>query len=819
MPICQLCLAERAKKTEYVIINTTHLVKHGVTLKEYIERFGDPSREPRPVSVPRRNTTTGEVVAKLKKPKKVLNHHQEKTIEDIYVLEETIEVPDNFIMIVESNKEMLTQMLECIYKYKRISIDTETTGLDMFNDHITDIIISVYEPTYMHNYFIPFEHVDRDDVRIPGQLDIKETIALLRPIIESETIMKSTYNDYFDAIMLWTSYGIELKGLVDKRCIPKLVGDKMVFKDWDQKTPWLGGWDGLIGAKILNENETSHKMKDIYKKYLHADEPFEQIKRLGVETFEEQFGKIRFYRVPLKVATCYAGKDGYMTRRIEEFQKPYIDKTGGLSKIYYGIEMPLLDILIDMRKTGIAVDLPFAKALEDELVAEREITSDQIKEAIGDINLNSPKQLSNALFNELKYPRIEGDSTKASVLEELAERGYEVAELIHDYKKKEKIIGTYLTNLPELVSKLTGRVHCRFNQSGTKTGRFSSSDPNLQNLPAKFKKVRRIFKASEGYALISGDFSQIEPRLLSHVADDPIMIQTYLDDKDIYSTMAAKIFSLVANRLVEKLNFQITELGRIFKTIEPEAQVEHLGSLHKQIITDGFTFYDITRTQWGSKELTSDDCFDGTLYRKFCKTLLLGMMYAMSEKGLSARLKIDESDAKDIMDFFFKAFPNIKKKTAEIQRFCKSEGYVETDWGRKRRLPDIWSEEFWIRKKAERQVLNSVIQGGAADLMKIAILLVGYDQRIKDLGGRLLLTVHDELILEAPKENAIQVAKYLIEDMINVAELKVPLKVDAEIYTDGRWYGESIDLKRTDTGWRLMDGKTEIQESDINWTV
>lgn len=479
MPICALCVRDSAKKTEYGIINSNHLSKHGYTLQDYVKEFGDPNRDSQQLGSSRKNTSPKSVADKVNKPKKALTYHQEKTIDDLYALEETIQVPDNFICLMESNRHLFDVMLDLILKYKKFSIDTETTGLDMFQDHITDIIITIYEPTYMHNYFIPFEHVDRNDVRVPGQLNAHEVIARLKPILESDDIKKSTYNDYFDDIMLWSSYGVELKGIVDPNAYPRLVDNKMLRSEWKKGDVWNGGWDGLIGAKILNENETSHKMKDIYKKYLHSDEPFPQIKQLGVETFEEQFGKIRFFRVPLKVATCYGAKDGYMTRRVEEFQKPYIDETGRLDEIYYGIEMPLLPVLIDMRKTGISVDLDFAKKLEIELSEEREKTMKKIQVLLGDINLNSPKQLAYALFDQLKYPRIDKDSTRAEVLEELAERGYEVAEWIGDYKKKEKLIGTYLTNLPNIVSKRTGRVHCRFNQNGTKTGRFSSSDPNL----------------------------------------------------------------------------------------------------------------------------------------------------------------------------------------------------------------------------------------------------------------------------------------------------------------------------------------------------
>jgi DNA polymerase-1 len=191
------------------------------------------------------------------------------------------------------------------------------------------------------------------------------------------------------------------------------------------------------------------------------------------------------------------------------------------------------------------------------------------------------------------------------------------------------------------------------------------------------------------------------------------------------------------------------------------------------------------------------------------------MMYSMSEKGLAKRLRISEDDSLAIMSYFFKRFPKIQKKITELKYFCRANGYVETMWGRKRRLPDIWSEEWWIRKKAERQVLNSVVQGSAADVMKLAMLAVGYDQRIKDLGGILLLTVHDELILECPKNQAVEVAKLVVEDMTTVCELSVPLKVDAELFMDGRWYGESVNLKRKGDDWVLLKDSEKIDEEQL----
>jgi DNA polymerase I-like protein with 3'-5' exonuclease and polymerase domains len=321
---------------------------------------------------------------------------------------------------------------------------------------------------------------------------------------------------------------------------------------------------------------------------------------------------------------------------------------------------------------------------------------------------------------------------------------------------------------------------------------------------------------------------------LAHIADDANMIQAYIEGKDIYSTMAAFVFTLVAKGFSEKLNM----------TRATEADLAHYASpVYKYLLDNKFVYRDgyyygamtedhyVSEGAWKYKEITIDDCYDGSLFRKYMKTLLLGMMYSMSEKGLASRLKISEADALEIMNYFFRAFPNIKKAMNYYKSFCKQNGFVETMDGRKRRLPDIWAEEWWLRKKAERQVLNSVIQGSAADVMKKAMLAVGQDQRIKALGGKLLLTVHDELILECPKETAVQVTKYVIEDMVGVCALKVPLKVDGEIFTDGRWYGESVAIKNKKGDWKIIksieeiiDGKKvhkdiEITETQIEWAT
>ncbi len=700
MPLCQIC------DREFSLINNNHLKTHDTTLTEYIKEYGNPNTG--------RTSTSPKDIAKKMNKKKKFTHHQMKTIDEIYELEKTIVVPDKFICVMEENKEKLDEAIRLAYQYKSISVDTETTGLDPFEDKITDLIITIHEPTYCHNYFIPMGHVDREDKIIPGQLTVDYVKDKVRAMLEDSEIEKAYFLGYFDLLMIWCNWGYLPRGIA---------------------------WDGLIGGHILNENERSHKMKDLYGKYLQDAETDPQIKALGVETYEEQFGKIKFYRVPLKVATCYGGKDGYMTRKLREFQQPYIDKIPGLSKVFYEVELPLVEELVKMRKEGIGVDLEFNEKVRLSMQEELEKDEKYISDTLGDINLRSPQQVAKALFDDLGLPEIEERSTKASVLERLEERGYEVAGVLINYKKKQKLLGTYLETMPSLVKKQTGRVHCRFNQSGPKTGRFSSSDPNLQNVPTKDPRLRQIYIARPGNVLISADFSQIEPRILAHISEDPTMIQAYREGHDIYSSMAAGVFSMVEER-----------------------------------------------------EVTIEECGDGTSYRKQMKTLLLGMMYSMSSKGLSGRLGIKESEAKRIMDSFFNHYPNIRKHIRDLKVFCKEHGYVSTLDGRKRRLTSIWSDEWWERKKAERQLLNAEIQGTAADIMKRALYKVSTDQRITILGGKLLLTVHDELISEAPYETAIEVSKYMIEDMSGVVNLKVPMSVDAEISVDGRWYGKTVDL-------------------------
>jgi len=724
-------LSEECKVCGKVLgcLNTNHLRTHNMTLEEYREKYGGGKDKVKKIA---------RKVNSSKRKTKSLSYQSARTLEELYEMDKTIVIPKKFTRITRDNQALLKDIAEMAFDYKSVSIDVETTGLNPFHDIITDLVITINkEETYSHNYHIPLLHVDRNDQLIPGQIPVEVARDWIRPILQSKDIEKVFFNAYFDCMMFW--------------------------EVWDTFTNNIA-FDGYIAGKLLNENEKSHKLKDLYGKYLAEDEPDAEIKSLGVETFEEQFGKIKFFRVPMNVATCYACKDGYMTRRLMEFQKYYIDTTGRISNVFYNIEMPLVPVLLNMRKEGIHLDLDRAKELDGLLEQEASEIEVRLREIIGDININSPKQLSHKLYKELKLPDLYKGSTKKEALQDLSDLGYEAPGLILAFRGKEKLRSTYTTPAGDYIQKKTGKVHTSFNQVSARTGRFSSNNPNLQNIPARTdKRIRTMFMVEPGYVLVANDFSQIEPRILAHVSQDPVMLEAYRKGLDIYSTMAAEVYSEIEGRT-----------------------------------------------------LTPEDCGDGTVYRTNMKTILLGIMYNMSRKGLAKKLRIEEHQAQDIIDSFYSRFKGVAKYERELKRFCRSEGYVETLYGRKRRLPDIWSDQHWIRAKTERQVLNSVIQGTAADIMKLAMLELGRDQQIYDLGVRMLLTVHDEIDSKVPLNVAIEASKLMVEAMLRSWKLSVPIKVDTDIYVDRRWYGECVSLKKKGEEWVLSHNGKVIDEDEFN---
>lgn len=807
MPVCQIC-GQSLK-----VINANHLRQHGITLEQYIVKYGDPNKAALGSRRPSTSVQAVKLLADQKEKKaksRMLTAPQERSLDDLYKLEETIVVPRNFYWVDQNNPEILDLVIELIKEYGEVSVDTETTGLDVFRDELTHLVLTPSDPGRNYNIVIPLYHVDREDKVLPNLLPRDYVVSKVKPILEDERIRTNWFNLYYDWFMV-KQLGIRVANIVPERYRPRFDGRRMIQPTWDKAIDkWDGGWDGYIAAHILMENEPSYRLKDLYAKYLHKSEPNEEIRALGVESFEELFNKIKFFRVPKKVATCYACKDGHITRRLKEFQKPYIDSVGSLDRILYTIEFPQIEPLCEMREHGIAVNLETAKKIGVELGKKRDEALAKVYAEVGQINLNSPKQVAHAFYDELGLPDLNKGtkrerSTRAEVLEELAELGYDVAQNLVDYRKMDKLITSFIDPIEQMLGP-DGRIHSKFNQNGTKTGRYSSSEPNMQQMPNRYGIVRTMITADPGEVLIGGDFSQIEPRLMAHTCEDEAMVQAYRDDKDLYSVMASRIFSFIAEKLAGELN---SRLG----SLDMEDPVHGLSPIRQQLFKDEFVYLD--GGKFKPKPLTPDDCVDGTLYRKVMKTLMLAMGYGMTDFGLARRLKIDEAEAHSIFSDFYDSFLKLKLSIEAAKRFAFREGYVETAWGRKRRIDDVWSDQRWIRRKAERKVFNSIIQGGAADMMKIAMLLVWYDPRLKDLGFKMRLTVHDELIGSVPKQNAFKAAQLMIEDMIGCAELLVPLKVDAEIYLTGEWNADSASVKFKNGKPVLIYKDQEVNPRDL----
>lgn len=798
MPVCQIC------GRELKLINSNHLSQHGMTLDQYIEQYGDPNKSSLGGL---RKTTNARAVKEKAANKRTLTTQQSRTIDDLYELEKTIKVPSTFYWVDQSNVEVLHHVIDLIKQYGKVAVDTETTGLDPYVDRVTHVILTPYDPGRKYNIMIPLYHEDREGNKLPGLIDQEYVTKLLKPVLEDPAIRTVWFNLYFDQLMLENSMGIRVANIVPEKYLPKLVDGRMQFYQWQKGVDvWDGGWDASPASHILNENEPSHKLKDLYARYIYPNETDPDIKALNVETYEEQFGKIKFYRVPKKVATCYGAKDGYITRKMEEFQRPYIDSRGSLDSVLYTLEFQLILPLCDMRQRGIRLDLETAKKVGGEIEEKKEAAIQRVYAQLGEnINLNSPKQVSQALFHDLGLPDLQKGSTKAAVLEELADLGYDVAQDLIDYKKMDKLYGSFIAPAEDFISP-DGKVHCRFNQLGTKTGRFSSSGPNMQQIPARYGVIRTMFVADEGDVLLGGDFSQIEPRLTAHTCGDQSMIDSYVQGKDLYSMMASKVFTLLAERTATELNHRLAS-GHL----NEDDPVHGMAPIRQTLYRDGFLYRNTPESggDFTHKSLTPEDCYDGTLYRKMMKTLLLGILYGMSGYGLAARLKISEEDADTIINDFYKSFPKLKGTMDRFKRFATREGYVETEWGRKRRIPDVWAEEKWIRRKAERQLFNSVIQGGAADLMKKAMISVMYDPRLAELQYYPLLSIHDELIGSVPRSNAIEAIRLMVEDMVNCQKLSVPLKVDGEIYVSGAWNSDSISYKGGGFKW---NGQTIPEE-------
>lgn len=696
--------------------------------------------------------------------------------------------------IITTEPELARYMID-IYKNNIAAIDTETNSLDPILGQVVGFCF--YTPGRKAVY-VPTNHTDLQGNRLEGQLSNKDVARFLEAVVNVKWIF---HNAKFDYRFIFNSTGLKLR----------------VY------------WDTQIAAKCLNENEDNHKLKPLHAKYVLKDVS------LGKEvTFDKLFDGMPFNYVPIEDGYIYAAGDAIKTFELYEFQYPFLtaehevcqsrDLTK-LAKMYHEIEMEVLPVVAEMENAGVEIDNERAKKLSTEYNERLKSVEEKINAIISKmdfsglkpeliakldnpVNIGSPTQLAIIIYDLLgikspnpKMPR----GTGAPILEELVAKKvpyYELFELILEHRGLSKLIGTYIDKMPQLVNEKTGRLHGSFHQYGAKTGRFSSSDPNLQNIPSRNKEIRKMFKAADGNVIIGCDYSQQEPRVLAHLTwtlfGDSRMKDAYAEGRDLYSWMASEIYQMPYDEC---------------KEFRPDGSVNP----------------------------------EGKKRRSSVKSIILGLMYGRGTKAIADQLGWTYQEAQRVTDMFFKSFPAIKDVIDYYLNMARSFGYVETVYGRKRRLPEINLPlfEFYMNGKqlevkdeiayfykkmarmkpdekkafakrlkqdhgikvidnggkiaeAERQCLNSVIQGSSADITKKAMIALHKNKRLKELGYFIILTVHDEVLMEGPEEHALEAAEIMSKVMIEAPsdEITVPMKCDSEIVRF--WYGDDItnELKK-----------------------
>jgi len=433
-------------------------------------------------------------------------------------------------------------------------------------------------------------------------------------------------------------------------------------------------------------------------------------------------------KVAIEAVGMYACADADMTLRLHAIVRGELIERNQL-ELYEKLEVPLVPVLKDMEMHGVLVDVPYLEEMSQDIGSQiGKLEQDIYRHAGHPFNLNSPKQLGEVLFQELNLPVVRstktGPSTDAAVLEQLRD-AHPMVGLLLEYRNLDKLRGTYVDALPRLVHPRTGRVHTSYNQAGTSTGRLSSSDPNLQNIPVRDeigRKVRRAFVAPPGHVLLGCDYSQVELRMLAHVSEDPQMIAAFERDEDVHATTAAAIF--------------------------------------------GLDLDDVTYEQ-----------------RSMAKAINFGLMYGMSRYGLAARTNLSAEEAGEFIDAYFTRFAGVRRYLDDTIAQARERGYVETIMGRRRYFPELTQHTInqTVQNAAERAAVNMPIQGSAADILKVAMIQLHDRLQSGSLDAHMILQVHDELVLEVAEKDLAAATDLLVETMSNAAKLRVPLKVDVSV--------------------------------------
>jgi len=528
--------------------------------------------------------------------------------------------------------------------------------------------------------YVPIKHTDEQNAA--------DTLPILKAVCESEDTAK-TGHDMKNIMLSLGSNDIKIKGMLH---------------------------DVMLASYLLNPNLSDHSLENICLEHM-------MIKKTSLS---DQFGKTAFADIPVKDAAEFSCHE---TELISELRVILFNKLKdeGLDSLYYDLEMPLIYVLYDMQSRGVKVDLKKTDEIAKELERELDGLQSKIYSLAGEeFNINSPKQLARILFDVIGLRPTKktktGFSTNIEVLEELA-KVHELPQEIINYRGLHKLKTTYIDAFPQLVRPDTGRIHTTLNQTVTATGRLSSSDPNLQNIPVRGEwgaRIRGLFVAEKGNLLLSADYSQIELRVLAHLSGDEALIKAFRNNEDIHTHTAREIFGVQATDVTAEM-------------------------------------------------------------RRTAKTINFGVVYGMSPFGLSEALGISPKEAGIFIDSYFSRHSGVRKYFDAVIEAAKKDGVVTTLMGRKRQIPDINSSNANLRQQAERLAMNSPIQGTAADLIKKAMLNVWLRLKAENMRSIMILQIHDELLLEVPEDEAERAKEIVSEEMENAIQISVPIKVDAGI--------------------------------------
>ncbi len=588
--------------------------------------------------------------------------------------------------------EDLERWINALSSSDLFAFDTETTSLDYMKAQVVGVSFCI-EPGVAA--YVPLGH---DYTGAPEQLERERALAALKPILEDPERGKIGHHLKYDAHVL-ANHGIHLAGM---------------------------RYDTMLESYVWNSVGTRHEMGAVAQCYL------------GMPTisFEDIAGKgskqLSFNQIPIDKAAAYASEDADVTLCIHKELWSKLETIPPLRRLYEELEQPLVPVLQRMEYRGVLVDRELLRRQSQEIAAQLQVLLGQAhKEAGLEFNIESPKQLQQVLFEKLQIPVTRKTptgqpSTAEDVLEELA-NSYALPRIVLEYRALAKLKSTYTDKLPEQINERTGRIHTSYHQAVAQTGRLSSADPNLQNIPIRRpegRRIRQAFVAPPGHVLMAADYSQIELRIMAHLSADEGLLAAFAEDRDVHQATAAEVFEVSLS------------------------------------------------------QVSADQ-------RRLAKTINFGLIYGMSPFGLARQLGIDRGSAQKYVERYFQRYPGVRRFMDETRTRAREVGYVETVYGRRLYLPDIRSGNKQTQQYAERSAINAPMQGTAADIIKRAMIAVDAWCLREDIPARLIMQVHDELVLEVRADAAEAVAIGVREHMVRAAELKVPLRVD--VGTGANW--------------------------------